>query len=147
MATATFAVWDALVAAIKAENPGPVDADSDPLLNAARVYRGRVPPGVSPALSYFLLGQRSEGEGGFVNQPGQSGAYRIHCWSDTPDNAGRLFAWLKDLVHDARLSVTGHDFWIGGQLRFVSELAGPTEQDGTESWQVVADYVVETLEG
>ncbi len=142
MPTATFTVWDALAAVITGEAVGPQDSDGDDLLNTARVYRGMLPPGEEPDLSYFLLGQRSEDEGGYYNRRGHLGTYRVHCWSTTPDNAGRLYAWLHDLVHDERLGLADHDMVVGGKLRWVSEQPDP---DGS-AWQVIADYVVETVE-
>lgn len=140
----TGPLWDALVAVIEAAPSPPVDASGRPIFLGPRSYRGRAEPdenGSLPGPGYFLLGMPVETEAGFYHEPGQDGLYRIHCWARTPDDAQRLYQWLKRLLQNVPLAVQGYRPVAG-----ILSKSGPLP-DATESaWQVQASYETEAME-
>lgn len=131
--TATLAVWDAIGAAIQGA------ADPPDSLNPDRFYRdGEVPR--DAGLGYYLFGQDFESEAGYVNQVGQVSRYTIHCWARTPTEASRLYAWLKGVLHDQRLPLTGNQM-IGIRMSKGGHVADP---DGG-AYQIPTALDVETL--
>lgn len=137
--TAVLSVWDALGQAIDSGVDPPLSPTGGQVLGNPRFYRGVAP--VSAVLGYFLLGLSTETEAGFYGQPGQQGTYRIHCWSDTPTNANRLYRWLKQQIHDRRLALVDHQM-IRGTLTKLTDAPDPD----WKAWQVESDYTVQSLE-
>lgn len=131
---AVLTEWVAIGKAIRnGVNPPP------DVLNADRFYHdGDVPPNAMPG--YFLFGQEGEGNGGFVNQPGDSAVLRVHCWAQTKMQAGRLYEWFHGLVNDQRLTLDGHTAW-SCRVRRLPGGAGP---DGL-SYQAIAEVTMETV--
>lgn len=135
-------VWDALVTLLlSAPNP-PTGKNSQPLLNADRIYRdGEVPE--SAELGYILIGTAIQPRGGFYNgQVGRTAMlFRLHCWSDTPTNAERIAAWLTALLDDARLTLDGHTMWQSQ----VTSLGHQPDANRT-AYQIPLNWLVSTLQ-
>lgn len=130
---AVTAEWDALAAAIRTGSNAPVGLSTD------RFYHdGQVPS--SATLGYFLFGQESEGNGGFVNQPGDSTTLRVHCWATSKMYASRLYEWFHGLVNDQRLTIDGHTTW----RCTVRRLPGGPDADG-RAYQALAEVEMETI--
>lgn len=144
-ASAVGPTWDKLQEVITAAPNPPLTLSGATILGPKRVYRGRAPIGA--VLGYFLFGTVFEADEGFYMYRGQRATYRIHCWAKTADDAQRMFAWLKGLIHEVRLELTGFAMWIGGELVRVTNLEGEPDAAGIVSThQVIADWTVETLE-
>lgn len=133
---AVLAEWVAIGKVIQAGAAPPMG-----ILSVDRFYHdGDVPPSAPPG--YFLFGQEGEGNGGFVNQPGDSATLRIHCWARSKMQAGRLYEWFHGLVNDQRLTLDGHHAW-SCRVRRIPGGPGP---DG-ESYQAIAEVEMETIRG
>lgn len=133
MATAIVSAWDAMGTAISAGSNPPAELP-DP-----RFYRdGEVP--VNAPLGYYLLGQPLEDPAGFINQPGNSGSYTVHCWASTLARAARLYTWLEGLLHGSRLPVTGHTVW-----RCSVRAAGSGRDADSNARQIIARVDMDTV--
>ena len=133
MATAIGAVWDAIGAAIDAGVGPPLE------LATPRFYRdGEVPE--DARLGYYLLGGPLEDPGGFYGQPGNSGAYAIHCWAGTLSQAVRLYKWLEGLLQGSRLPYDGHAAW-----QCTVRVSGSGKDATSEARQIIARVELETV--
>lgn len=141
----TGPLWDALGKAIDQGVNPPLDVDGEPILRTPRVYRGRTEPdgaGELPSPGYFLLGMPVETEQGWYNgEAGQDGLFRIHCWASTPDDAQRLYQWVKALIHRVPLAVAGYEPVSG-----ILSKSGPLPDATGGAWQVQASYDTEAKE-
>lgn len=155
--TATIPLWDALGAAIDAGADPPLDGLGRLILDPAwpRFYRGRVTadpvtgklpepdPVTGQMPGYFLLGLVDLVPGGSYNgETGEAGTATIHCWAATPDDAERLYRWLRGLLHDEPLVVAGFGT-VTGQV----SKSGPTSDAAGTAYQVTARYAVEPEDG
>lgn len=141
--TAILSIWDALSLLIRDGASPPVDESGAPLFAGKRVYRGQTPKGATTLpRSYVMLGQPGEDESGFYGEPGQNGAYAVSCWSDSPENAIRLYRWFKQLVHGQRPTLEGHVLWQGLAVRYLGLQPDPRE----DFWQARAEVTAESVE-
>lgn len=137
---AALAAWDALTELVRAAPVPPVDGDGEPLLTGRRVFRGSIPPDVELPRSYVLLGSPYEEDGGFFGEPGDEGVYMAHLWSDSPDNALRMWVWFKALTSGARPAMAGHSLWQGFGVRL---LGLQPDADGA-NWQARVEVTAST---
>lgn len=143
-------LWTAIGAAIDAESTEPLRVDGSSIFVPGwpRFYRGqthaRTINGVStlPTPGYILLKQDFEDEAGAYNgEGGQATLVRLGCWALTPDDARRLYRWLKMVLHEVPLTVPGYQPVWGSLGK-----SGPTpDADGT-AWQMEASYRAEPME-
>ena len=135
--TATIPLWDALGAAIDAGVDPPQSVSGSQILGDPRFYRmavkGTPPPG------YYILGLVDLVPGGQYNgETGENVSLTIHCWAPTPDDAEKLYRWLRRLVHLVPLAVQGFGT-VTGQL----SKSGPKPDATGAAYQVTAIYAVE----
>jgi len=136
------ALWDWITARVNAGAPPPMTQGGTSLFKKPkRIYRGEVTD-TAGTPGHFIIGIFPEIPGGFLDsRAGLAGRAWVTGWSDTLDNAERLYAWLKFVLTDPEPTMLGdrtvHEFAIskGSQVHDVANKA----------WGVPMMIDVETL--